>query len=128
MKVWTVFCFSTGPAGCAHVRAISWCGGTGRGACGRSPFQAPARPTASAFAEAHLSDIGAVAGPSGAVYGGAEALNAALSAALGTRLPLLIYRIPGIRFVQNTVYRWVANHRYRFPGATPYCESHPVAC
>lgn len=65
---------------------------------------------------------------SGEVYGGAEAANAAVSVALGTRLPLLLYRIPGIRFVQDAVYRWVADHRYRFPGKTPYCESHPVAC
>lgn len=65
---------------------------------------------------------------SGAVYGGAEAANAAASAALGTRLPLLIYRIPGLRNVQDAVYRWVADHRYRFRGTTPYCESHPSAC
>jgi predicted DCC family thiol-disulfide oxidoreductase YuxK len=65
---------------------------------------------------------------SGAVYTGAEAWAAAWSVALGSRLPLLIYRVPGIRFIQNTVYRWVANHRYRFPGTTPYCDSHPVAC
>ena len=32
---------------------------------------------------------------SGRVYGGAEAANAAVSAALGTRLPLLVYRFPG---------------------------------
>jgi predicted DCC family thiol-disulfide oxidoreductase YuxK len=65
---------------------------------------------------------------SGAVYGGAESVNAALSVALGSRLPLMIYRIPGIRQLQESVYRWVANHRYRFRGTTPYCESHPVAC
>ena len=65
---------------------------------------------------------------SGGIYAGAEAANAALSAALGTRLPLLIYRIPGIRSLQEAVYRWVADHRYRFPGTTPYCESHPLAC
>jgi predicted DCC family thiol-disulfide oxidoreductase YuxK len=65
---------------------------------------------------------------SGEVYSGAEAANAALSAALGTRLPLLMYRAPGIRAVQEAVYRRVADHRYRFPGTTPYCESHPVAC
>ena len=65
---------------------------------------------------------------SGAVYTGAEAWAAAWSVALGTRLPLRFYRIPGIRFIQNVVYRWVANHRYRFRGTTPYCESHPVAC
>jgi predicted DCC family thiol-disulfide oxidoreductase YuxK len=65
---------------------------------------------------------------SGAVYTGAEAWAAAWSVALGTRLPLRFYRIPAIRFMQNAVYRWVANHRYRFRGTTPYCESHPVAC
>jgi predicted DCC family thiol-disulfide oxidoreductase YuxK len=62
------------------------------------------------------------------VYTGAEAVNAAVSVALGTRLPILIYRIPGIRQAQDRVYRWVASHRYRFPGKTPYCESHPVGC
>jgi predicted DCC family thiol-disulfide oxidoreductase YuxK len=65
---------------------------------------------------------------SGAVYAGAEAANAALSTAIGTPLPLVLYRIPGIRFIEDAVYRWVATHRYRFPGTTPYCESHPGAC
>jgi predicted DCC family thiol-disulfide oxidoreductase YuxK len=65
---------------------------------------------------------------SGAVYSGAEAANAALSAAIGTRIPLAIYRIPGIRYIEDVVYRWVAANRYRFPGTTPYCESHPGAC
>ena len=66
--------------------------------------------------------------PSGAVYSGAEAANAAVSAAVGTRIPLAIYRIPGIRSIEDAVYKWVAAHRYRFPGTTPYCESHPSAC
>jgi predicted DCC family thiol-disulfide oxidoreductase YuxK len=65
---------------------------------------------------------------SGAVYSGAEAANAALSAAIGTRIPLAIYRIPGIRSVEEAIYRWVASHRYRFPGTTPYCESNPAGC
>ena len=65
---------------------------------------------------------------SGDVYSGAEAANAAVSAAVGTRIPLAIYRIPGIRFIEDAVYAWVAGHRYRFPGATPYCETHPAAC
>jgi predicted DCC family thiol-disulfide oxidoreductase YuxK len=66
--------------------------------------------------------------PSGAVYSGAEAANAALSAALGTRIPLRVYRIPGVRVLEDAIYRWVAANRYRFPGTTPYCESHPAAC
>lgn len=65
---------------------------------------------------------------SGAVFAGAEGMNAALSTALGTQLPLRIYRIPGIGPVQEAVYRWVAAHRYRFRGATPLCESEPAEC
>ncbi|KUI01080.1 thiol-disulfide oxidoreductase [Mycolicibacterium acapulense] len=65
---------------------------------------------------------------SGDVYDGAQAVNAAVAAALGTRIPLLVYRIPGIRALQDAVYRYVASHRHRFPGTTPYCESHPVGC
>lgn len=65
---------------------------------------------------------------SGDVYSGAEAMNAAVSAALGSRWPLRSYRLPGIRSLQDAVYRYVAGHRYRFPGTTPYCESNPVAC
>jgi len=65
---------------------------------------------------------------SGNVYSGAEAANAALSAAIGSRVPLAIYRIPAIRSAQEAIYRWVAANRYRFPGTTPYCESHPSAC
>ncbi|KAA2262229.1 DUF393 domain-containing protein [Solihabitans fulvus] len=60
--------------------------------------------------------------------GGAEAVNSALSAALGTRLPLLVYRLPGMGRLQEAVYRWVAANRYRFPGVTPWCQQHPAGC
>jgi predicted DCC family thiol-disulfide oxidoreductase YuxK len=65
---------------------------------------------------------------SGAIFDGAHAMNAALAVALGTRIPLWIYRIPGVRALQNVVYHWVATHRYRFPGATPLCEAEPERC
>ncbi|MGK2883099.1 MAG: thiol-disulfide oxidoreductase DCC family protein [Mycobacterium sp.] len=64
----------------------------------------------------------------GQVSSAAEACNAAVSAALGTRLPLSIYRLPGMRFIQERIYHWVATHRYRFPGTTPYCQTHPAGC
>lgn len=67
-------------------------------------------------------------GEAGEVYAAAEAVNAALSSALGTRAPLQIYRIPGVGQVQEAVYRWVADNRYRFPGTTPFCETDPAAC
>jgi len=64
----------------------------------------------------------------GTVYSGAEAANAALSTAIGTRIPLVLYRIPGIRFLEDVVYQWVVEHRYKFPGTTPHCEAYPTAC
>jgi len=65
---------------------------------------------------------------SGELYRGAEAVNATLSAAIGSRLPLMVYRLPGIRQIQDAVYRWVSTHRHRLPGTTPYCRSHPTEC
>lgn len=65
---------------------------------------------------------------SGAVFAGAEAMNAALSAGLGTSLPLRFYRLPGLGALQNAIYRWVAAHRYRFRGVTPLCEAEPARC
>ncbi|MCW2687934.1 MAG: hypothetical protein JWR37_2824 [Mycobacterium sp.] len=65
---------------------------------------------------------------SGQVYAAAEAVNAAVSAATGTKLPLLTYRVPGIGSLQESVYRWVAAHRQHFPGKTPYCQSNPDDC
>jgi predicted DCC family thiol-disulfide oxidoreductase YuxK len=64
----------------------------------------------------------------GAKYSGAQAANAALSAALGNDLPLRIYRVPGMRRLQEAVYRWVADNRHRLPGTTPWCTSHPDSC
>jgi hypothetical protein len=65
---------------------------------------------------------------SAAVFSGAHALNAALSTALGSGLPMWIYRFPGIGAAQNAVYRWGAAHRYRFRGVTPLCEAEPARC
>lgn len=92
------------------------------------PLQAPGVAERLGIPSSELLDSTRWLDFSGAVYSGAEAANAAVSAAIGTRLPLMVYRIPGIKFVQDAIYRWVAAHRYRFPGTTPYCESHPAAC
>ncbi|KUH88704.1 MULTISPECIES: DUF393 domain-containing protein [unclassified Mycobacterium] len=91
-------------------------------------LQSPDAPERLGVPSSRISEAARWLDDSGDVYAGAEAMNAAVSAALGVRLPLLIYRIPGIRSLQDAVYRYVAGHRYRFPGTTPYCESHPAAC
>lgn len=91
-------------------------------------LQSPDAARRLGISPSHLLDAVRWLDSSGRVYSGAEAANAALSSAIGTRLPLLLYRIPGIRFVEDVVYRWVAANRRRFPGTTPYCRSHPAAC
>lgn len=92
------------------------------------PLQSPGTAERLGVAPASLLDSVRWLDASGAVYSGAEAANAAVGAAVGTRIPLAIYRFPGVRFIEDAVYTWVAGHRYRFPGATPYCETHPGAC
>lgn len=92
------------------------------------PLQTPGTAERLGVADSNLTDSVRWLDAEGNVYSGAEAANAAVSVALGTRIPLMIYRIPGIRSLEDAVYRWVAEHRYRFPGTTPYCESNPVAC
>ena len=92
------------------------------------PLQTPGTAERLGVADSNLMDSVRWLDAEGNVYAGAEAANAAVSVALGTRIPLMIYRIPGIRSLEEAVYRWVADHRYRFPGTTPYCESNPVAC
>jgi predicted DCC family thiol-disulfide oxidoreductase YuxK len=61
-------------------------------------------------------------------YRGAAAVNAALATALGTWLPLLLYALPGIRWLQDRAYDWVARNRSRLPGDTPFCEQFPARC
>lgn len=92
------------------------------------PLQSPGAAERLHVAPGQLLDSVRWLGSSGEVYDGAEAINSALSVALGTRLPLLFYRLPGVRALQDIVYRWVAGHRHRFPGTTPYCEKHPDSC
>jgi len=65
-------------------------------------------------------------GDDGRLAHGAEAVNQAVAAAIGTRAPLALYRLT--RWPQERLYRWVAAHRHRFPGVTPYCTEHPHEC
>jgi predicted DCC family thiol-disulfide oxidoreductase YuxK len=92
------------------------------------PLQSPGTSQRLAISSSELLDSVRWLDSSGDVYSGAEAANAALSAAIGNRIPLIIYRLPGVRYIEEAIYRWVAANRYRFPGTTPYCQSHPSAC
>jgi predicted DCC family thiol-disulfide oxidoreductase YuxK len=65
-------------------------------------------------------------GDDGVQFCGAAAANAALQAALGSRLPMRLYRLTSR--LQERGYGWVAANRYRLPGARPYCEQVPAEC
>lgn len=65
-------------------------------------------------------------GADGSRAEGAEAVNAALSFALGTRWPERVYRHS--TGVQRRLYRWVAENRRRLPGMTPWCARYPDDC
>ncbi|PVZ10834.1 thiol-disulfide oxidoreductase DCC family protein [Actinomycetospora cinnamomea] len=65
-------------------------------------------------------------GPDGVRRGGADAVNAVLSVLTGTALPSAVYRASSR--LQERAYRWVADHRGRFPGTTPHCRQQPQDC
>lgn len=59
---------------------------------------------------------------------GAGSINLALDVALGTRMFSAAYRVPGVRWLQDRAYAWIASHRYLLRGATPWCTVHPDEC
>lgn len=61
----------------------------------------------------------------GRLFGGAAAINAALSFIWWFKPVAFLYQLPGIRQLQDRVYRWVADNRTRLPGSTPQCAISP---
>ncbi|MDO4260027.1 MAG: DUF393 domain-containing protein [Actinomycetaceae bacterium] len=59
---------------------------------------------------------------------GAAAVNLVLDAALGVKGFSSFYNLPGIHWIQDRLYQWVADHRYMLRGVTPWCEEHPEDC
>lgn len=92
------------------------------------PFQKPGAPEAHGLTTADCERAAWAITPGGGAYPGAAGINVALSAMLGNRLPWMVYRLRGVRRVQDWVYAWVARHRSRFPGDTPYCDQYPDDC
>lgn len=90
------------------------------------PYQAPGVPESIGTTAQECGTSVQWLGPDGRRRSGADAVNAALATALGTRLPSVVYaRTSG---PQERVYTWVAAHRGRFPGTTPHCEARPGDC
>jgi len=59
--------------------------------------------------------------PQGAVKGGAAAINEALGSVPWLRPISWLYRVPGLRQLEDLIYRWVARNRHHLPGVTPAC-------
>lgn len=92
------------------------------------PFQHPGVVEATGIPAEELMTAIWWVGADGTRYRAAEAVNAALSAVLGNRLPLWLYRLPGIRSVQEWLYRVISANRHRLPGTTPWCRKVPADC
>jgi predicted DCC family thiol-disulfide oxidoreductase YuxK len=92
------------------------------------PSQRPGILAAHGLSVAEAEAAAWAIAPDGRRYRGAAAVDAAIAVALGSRLPLLFSGLPGVGWLQDRVYDWVAAHRGRLPGDTPYCEQHPEEC
>ena len=57
----------------------------------------------------------------GHLSGGAAAVNEAMANVWWARPFTYLYRLPGIKQLQDRVYRWVADNRYRLPGSPDLC-------
>ncbi len=57
--------------------------------------------------------------------GGAAAINDTLRHTWYLRPIAYLYRLPGIRQLEDAVYRLVADNRHRMPGGTPTCRISP---
>jgi len=61
--------------------------------------------------------------PDGRRTAGAAAIALALTTALGSRIPLIPFRLPAIARRLDRIYTWVADNRRRFRGDQPWCEA-----
>jgi len=92
------------------------------------PSQQPGVPESVGLSRAEVEAAAWAVLPDGRRFRGAAAINWSLAVALGSRIPVVFYGLPVVRLTQDRVYAWVARHRGRFPGDTPYCEQHPDQC
>jgi hypothetical protein len=91
-----------------------------------APYQRPGVPARVGATPEECAGSVQWRGTDGVRASGAEAVSAALSAALGRNWPLRIYRRTA--GPQQRLYQWVTDHRHRLPGVTPWCTRYPRDC
>ncbi len=57
-----------------------------------------------------------------------QAATLIASVLLQKRWPVTLGKLPGVRHTLAFGYHWIARHRHRFPGDTPWCSAHPGSC
>ncbi len=92
------------------------------------PFQKPGAPAAYGLSIAQCETAAWAVTPQRDRRPSAGAINAALAVAMGTRLPLRLYAVPGVKRVQDRTYSGIARNRRRLPGDKPYCRQRPDEC
>ena len=92
------------------------------------PYQKPDVPASVGLSVEQCEEAAWAVAPDGRRYRGAAAANASLAVALGIRLPLSFYELPGVGRLQERLYDVIAANRHRLPGDVPYCERYPDQC
>jgi len=92
------------------------------------PFQKPGLPEKLELTIVECEQMAWAVTPDLDQFGGAAAVNMSCAVALGTRLSLWFYALPGIRQIQNRGYDWVVRNRHRLSGTIPHCDQFPVEC
>ncbi len=92
------------------------------------PYQMPGVPASAGLTVEACRRVAWAVTPEGRRYAGAGAVNLVLAAALGTRLPIEIYGLPGMSHAQDLAYDWIAANRQRLPGDEPHCSQYPEEC
>jgi predicted DCC family thiol-disulfide oxidoreductase YuxK len=91
-----------------------------------APYQRPGVPERVGVSRERCAGSVQWRGADGSRAEGAEAVNAALAVALDTDWPLRLHRRTAR--LQQRVYQWVTENRYRLPGVTPWCTRYPHDC
>ncbi|HEY2205723.1 MAG TPA: DCC1-like thiol-disulfide oxidoreductase family protein [Pseudonocardia sp.] len=90
------------------------------------PFQRPGVPESLGLSVEQCAGSLQWRGADGSRAEGAEAIASALTTALDRAWPARLYARTAT--AQDRVYRWVAEHRGRLPGVTPWCSRYPSDC
>ena len=68
-----------------------------------------------------LSKAWYVSADSSHLSGGAEAINDTIRHVWYLRPISYLYYLPGMRQLQDRIYQWIADNRYKLPGSTAAC-------